>query len=393
MFQEVDVSSGEVIFEWHSSDHVDLSASYVLPGESEVSGNGTSATSGWDYFHINSIAKSSTGDYLISARHTSALYYINASDGSILWELSYGSPNSTFSFTTQFNFTFQHHARFLSENDTRTIISLFDNASNDFNETATQSSGMVISLDLEAKTATLIDRTYAPIPGGILAGSQGNYQVLDNGGTFIGWGSVPAVSETNAAGDPVLYATFGSYVYNYRAYTYNWTGRPSDNPALVTPAQPENATNPLLAYFSWNGATEVTQWRLWGSVNNETGFQELDIVDKQGFETSWSSGNYTPFIFVEALSSEQESLGNSSTVGVGRRAGNGTVVMPTSVPLNDTISPSSTASSSSSPTGASGTGAAQPSQTGAAVLVEGDAGYAVYTGLVLGGIAMVFAML
>jgi hypothetical protein len=38
------------------------------------------------YSHINSVDKSTnTGDYLISARHTSSLYSINATDQSIIW--------------------------------------------------------------------------------------------------------------------------------------------------------------------------------------------------------------------------------------------------------------------------------------------------------------------
>jgi hypothetical protein len=378
MFQEVNTTTGDVIFEWHSIDHVPLSTSYVRPGESEVAGNGTSAPSGWDYFHINAIDKSTFTDrYLISARHTSSIYCIDPNNGSIIWTLSYGAPNNTFSFEDNFNFTFQHDARWISENDTHDVISLFDNGSNDFNISAAQSSGMVISLDLTANTATLLQRTFAPRPGGILAGSQSNYQLLDNGGTFIGWGSVPAISETNADGEDVLFAEFGSYVYNYRAYTFNWTGRPLEDPTLVLPAQIQNSSSPITAYVSWNGATEVQTWRFWGSINNQSGFETLGEVQKNGFETSWTNSTYIPFVFAEALASDGTSLGNSSIVGVERRAANGTTIEPESSPLPTTSSISST-------TTASGTGAAAtPSQTGAASKVVG-------MGAALGGIAMIF---
>lgn len=387
-FQEVNVSNGEVIFEWNSIDYVPLSASYVRPGDSEVAGNGTTEVSAWDYFHINSVDKSSmAGHYLISARHVSAVYCIDGNNGSIIWTLSYGAENNTFEFS-DFNFTFQHDARFVSENDTHTIISLFNNGSNDFNRSATQSSGMVISLDLVANTATLVNRTFGPRPGGILAGSQSNYQLLETGGTFIGWGSVPAVSETNAAGEYVFFAEFGSHVYNYRAYMHNWTGYPPDQPALATAAQPMNSSEPLVAYIPWNGATEVIRWRFWGSINDESGFSEIGSADKSGFETRWSSQEYTPFIFAEALASDDLSLGNSSVVSVARVSGNGTIIQPSSSPL-----PSSIINPTTAPT-ASGSGAmASPSQTGAAVRQGGNRGSPSFMLAVLGGLAMAIIFL
>ncbi len=48
MFQEIAIDSGDVLFEWASLNFVNLSASYVLPGTTDVSGNGT-FTQPWDY--------------------------------------------------------------------------------------------------------------------------------------------------------------------------------------------------------------------------------------------------------------------------------------------------------------------------------------------------------
>jgi hypothetical protein len=45
--QELDIESGEVLFEWHSLEHVGLEESYVTPSED--------GRPGLDYFHINSI--------------------------------------------------------------------------------------------------------------------------------------------------------------------------------------------------------------------------------------------------------------------------------------------------------------------------------------------------
>lgn len=309
-----------------------------------------------------------TGRYLISSRHTSSLFCISPDDGSVEWTLGYGSANNTFAFQ-DFNFTFQHDARWMVENDTHNVISLFDNGSNGFNTTASQSVGMVISLDLGAKTATLLSTTVAPRDGGILAPSQGNTQILSNGGVYHGWGAVAAVSETNAAGEPVLFAEYGTEPMNYRSYSYNWTGYPLDKPALAAPAQEMNASTPLIAYVSWNGATEVKKWRFWGSASDDGGFSAMETVDKAGFETRWASKTYQPHIFAEAVAGDGSSLGNSTAVAVSTIDGDGLEIAPQSAPLNDTSSPTSiftspTTISSTGPSDASN--AATPSDAGAA---------------------------
>ena len=87
-FQEVDVETGEVNFEWRSLDHVDPEESYVGPSTTEISGSGEDPESPWDYFHINSIDKNKHGDYLISARHVSCVYKISGKDGHVVWRLN-----------------------------------------------------------------------------------------------------------------------------------------------------------------------------------------------------------------------------------------------------------------------------------------------------------------
>ena len=76
--QEVDVESGEVIFEWRSREHVALDESFMT--QVTPAGN-------VDYFHLNSIAFDRDGHLLISARHTSAVYKINRRTGKVIWRL------------------------------------------------------------------------------------------------------------------------------------------------------------------------------------------------------------------------------------------------------------------------------------------------------------------
>src|SRR5919199_4139481 len=60
--QEVDIETGEVLFEWHSLDHVGFEESYVSPPSDPAVGH--------DYFHINSIDVYDDDHLLVSARNT-----------------------------------------------------------------------------------------------------------------------------------------------------------------------------------------------------------------------------------------------------------------------------------------------------------------------------------
>jgi len=80
VFQEILIETGEVLFEWFSSNHVDPTAGLVLPDTSDISGDGLGPHTAWDYFHVNSIEKSpTTGNYMISARHTSTIVSVSVS--------------------------------------------------------------------------------------------------------------------------------------------------------------------------------------------------------------------------------------------------------------------------------------------------------------------------
>ena len=48
-FQEIEIGTNRVVFEWSALDHVDPSYSHVLPNTTEVSGTGLNALASWDY--------------------------------------------------------------------------------------------------------------------------------------------------------------------------------------------------------------------------------------------------------------------------------------------------------------------------------------------------------
>lgn len=264
-----------------------------------------------------------TGDYLISARHTSTIYSINATDRSIIWRLSCtgtDAPQPSDFECQNFNFSMQHDARFRSENDTHTVLSIFDNASNGLNKTALQSSGMLISLDHAAGTASLLSQTFAPPPGGILSDSQANSQHLPNGNIFHGWGSIGAVSEhapdDSGAYQPVLFATFADLsmpgsVMNYRAFSAEWQSTPSNTkPAVYSFAL--NDTSPNSIYVSWNGATTVARWNFYGADAIGDPFEAIGGKGREGFETVFEADRFWRWVMVEAVGPDGASLRNSS---------------------------------------------------------------------------------
>src|SRR5918994_506120 len=84
--QELDIETGEVLFEWKSLDHVGLEETYVNAREDHYQGI--------DYFHINSIDVDHDDNLLISARETSAVYKVDRKSGEVLWRL--GGKKSDF---------------------------------------------------------------------------------------------------------------------------------------------------------------------------------------------------------------------------------------------------------------------------------------------------------
>src|ERR671913_1997103 len=84
--QELDIETGEVLFEWKSIDHVALEETYVTAAEDHYPGI--------DYFHINSIDVDHDDNLLVSARETSAVYKIDRTSGRVIWRL--GGKKSDF---------------------------------------------------------------------------------------------------------------------------------------------------------------------------------------------------------------------------------------------------------------------------------------------------------
>jgi hypothetical protein len=200
------------------------------------------------------------------------------------------------------------------------VVSIFDNASNGLNKTASQSCGMLISLDHNAGTGSLVSQIFAPLNGGILSDSQANSQHMDDDHVFHGWGSIGAISEhaldENSDYQTVLFATFADVtkpgsVMNYRAFSYEWQSTPSNTkPNVYSYAQNDTASNTI--YVSWNGATTVATWNFYAADAIGEEFVSIGSMDKEGFETMFRADPFHQWVMAEAVGPDGTSLRSSS---------------------------------------------------------------------------------
>ena len=163
--QEVNIETGDLIFEWRASDYLDLTLTYHQL-VNKIGDSGTRANP-FDWFHINSIDKDEHGNYLVSARNLHSLLYIDGKTKAVLWTLG-GKGNSfeDLSDGHALNFAWQHDARFISkvafpetyvyppdkDGFTTTLMTTFDNAAMDWDYKYGPSQSRVLLLELTYPT-------------------------------------------------------------------------------------------------------------------------------------------------------------------------------------------------------------------------------------------------
>lgn len=289
VIQEIDIETGEVIFEWHSADHVGFDESYygVSPDIEEP----------FDYFHINSIHVDDE-NLLISARRTSAVYKIDRETGEVLWRL--GGKKNDFELGDGVRFFYQHDVR----RQPGGAVTIFDNRGEDMDE---PSRGIALDLDEETMKATLL-REYTH-PEALFAIYQGNVQTLPNGNVFVGWGSAPHLSEFSRDGRLLFDARFPPDVESYRAFRFPWEGRPEEDPAIaIEPGDGDEVT----VYASYNGATDVTEWEVLAGPGPEQ-LKAVGSVPREGFETASTVQTAEPYVGVRAKDRSGQVLGTASS--------------------------------------------------------------------------------
>ncbi|QIN85366.1 ArsR family transcriptional regulator (plasmid) [Rubrobacter tropicus] len=295
VIQEIDVASGEVLFEWHSLEHVDVSESYRRPRPDQ--------REAFDYFHINSVDVDKDENLIVSARRTSAVYKIDRRSGEVIWRL--GGKRSDFEMGEGARFAFQHDARRHPDG----TITLFDNRGEDMRE---PSRAVALTLDEGAMKATLA-REYVH-PDRFFAIFQGNVQALPGGNVFVGWGSAPYLSEFSREGKLLFDARFPSEAESYRAFRFPWKGLPKDRPAVAAGPRSEDRTT---LYVSWNGATEVAAWEVLAGPAPDR-LEPLGSAPRRGFETAITFTTPEPYVAVSAKDRSGLTLATSEAVRLGR---------------------------------------------------------------------------
>lgn len=307
IFQDIDLDTGDLVFEWRASDHFPIDHTLA-----KLFGLGASTSSAFDFFHINSIDTDNDGNYIISSRYFCSVTCISREDGSILWEL--GGANNSFkdlSGGSATDFSWNHHAAWYDK--ANKMLTIFDNASWGKQTNADLSRGLLIQLDTDDMTATLIQDYISPQK--LLSTSQGSVQALPNGNILVGWGHTPAWTEFTLDGKvlcdthiaPLWLANFG-WAKNYRTFKFPWVGHPIEPPSVAM------RPNQRALYVSWNGATEVSDWQLQASPKNSSdSFRNWGkTMRKTMFETRIAvPRDVDEFVRVAALDGDGKVLGYS----------------------------------------------------------------------------------
>lgn len=320
-FQEVDIETGELLFEWRAADHYAVNESLYPIGSA-----GRSPEEPFDFFHINSIDKDDEGNYVVSSRFMHTVTSISAATGEILWVL--GGKRNQFKDLSDgkaTDFKWQHHATLQKDG----MISIFDNAK--YKKWYTEiwdhgeiSRGMLISYDTANMTAELVQEFANPTLRG--APQQGSMQVLKSGNVLLGWGYHGAYTEYSPDGEvlcdthinPSITFNFG-FVHSYRAFRAAvWVGQPKTQPSIYMQSGDGRV------YVSWMGATEVDRWVL--QTANEVSADESDFVDvstelKDGFETMIESpeGTYR-YLRVAAVDDKGRVLATTKIISANLKA-------------------------------------------------------------------------
>ncbi len=295
VFEEVDIKTGLVMYEWTSLDHVALQESYEPATKA-------STVYPYDFFHLNSISLDRDGSLLISSRNTWTVYKLNAQSGQIVWRL--GGKDSSFEMGPATGTAWQHDPRELPSGS----ISVFDNGASP--KAHDQSRAIVLGLGQPGGPVTLLTRlTHTPL---LVAESQGSMQALANGDWFVGWGQEPFLSEFGSEGQLLFEAHFPPHDESYRAFRFAWSATPAHAPVYAF--APASATVAAAVYASWNGATEVVAWRLLAGASASS-LSTVAQVPRSGFETAIPvpAGTAGPDVAVQALGAAGQALGTSAT--------------------------------------------------------------------------------
>jgi hypothetical protein len=292
VYQDIDLKTGLVRREWHAVDHVPLTDSRQSTGY-------ITSNYPFDFFHINSLDAEPGDRLLVSARNTWALYNVDRRTGRVVSTI--GGRGSSYAMGPSAQTAFQHDATALPDG----TISVFDNGAKPVVHTTR---AVVLRVDAAQHKVTLARQlTHVPT---VVAGSQGNVELLGNGDLFVGWGGAPSFSEYAPNGALVFDGSVSHTAQSYRVYRYPWSATPAQPPAIAV----SRAGGEVTVDASWNGATDVASWRVLAGPTTSS-LRPVATVSRTGFETAIATTSTAPVVEAQALDAAGHVLGTSPAVG------------------------------------------------------------------------------
>jgi hypothetical protein len=305
--QEYELKSGRLLQTWDALNPGGA-ANVPLASSEQPASAPTGPGGAWDAYHVNSVQPLPGNQLLVSMRNTWAGYLIDTTTNRVVWTL--GGKRSSFSIPSSARFSWQHDVRLLPDGD----MTLYDDAcckelpGGRFAHPEGQSRGLVLRPNLTAHTVSLL-AAYPHRPPRVSA-FLGSMQRLPNGNALVGWGSVPFFSEYSSTGKLLLDAAWPGKDQSYRAIsTPSWVGTPYFPPSGAL----RRARGATTVYASWNGATEVTSWRVLAGTS-ATHLARVATSSRAGFETSIVVRGAFKTFELQALNAGGQVLGTSAVL-------------------------------------------------------------------------------
>lgn len=301
-----------LLVNWTASAHIPLSASHQAPPPA--------AGAAWDAYHVNSIQilpGGTHGEFLVSMRNTWSAYLVDIATGDIVWTIDGSGKAGTFKLPANGHFAWQHDVELHSGG----LLSLFDDECCEltykkppFDAPEGASRGLLLRLDTATGTAAYVhEYVHAQVQGSpVETAFQGNMQLLPDHNVVVGWGSAPFFSEFTYSGKLLFDSTLPNPDVSYRAYVFNWVGKP---PLSALRQVAKRSHGKTTIYVSWDGATQVVSWRVLGG-SSAGHLRTVATALWGGFETAVPLKQGYKVYRVQALDSRGHVLATSSAFSV-----------------------------------------------------------------------------
>ena len=163
----------------------------------------SSPSTPWDWFHINAVHLDTDGNLLVSSRNTWAVFKVDRHTGQVMWQL--GGKRSSFALRAAPGQVLDRNGEiFAWQHDPEAIgggeYTFFDDESG--GNLLGSSRVVMVRLDPATRVATLVHSDDQP--EGQVAQLMGNAQTTPGGDLFVGWGSVPYISEFSPSGEAAV---------------------------------------------------------------------------------------------------------------------------------------------------------------------------------------------